>query len=79
MNLTTIRGYNELTIDQRELFILTYSRHMRAMGKDMSFWYPLENVSHVEWDESNQTINVHFENGDWWHYNRNGTWFSGAH
>ena len=70
---TGVPGYAELTDEQRSVLRNTYELHFEALEFDQR--YLIGQVSHVEYDEDEQTVNIHFKNGDWWHYTKSRRWY----
>jgi hypothetical protein len=70
-----VKGYVNLTADQQQLLERVYARHMAAMGTEMRSRYPVDQIKEVKWDKVDRTVNIYFQNGDWWHYNKQGNWY----
>lgn len=68
-------GFNLLTIEQQRLFESVFERHHTGMGAEMRKKYSRNNISKIVWVEEEQCLHVHFVDGEWWHYDLNGTWY----
>jgi hypothetical protein len=64
-----------LTDSQYKLLLHVYAQHNSSMGLEKRKGYMLSDVVKVEWDQAEQTVNVYYKNGDWWHYAKDGTWY----
>lgn len=63
-----------LSDEDYQLFMTTYSSHMRSMGTEMQRKYSTNNIKKVVVRVPGKLIEVHFKNGDWWHY-ESGRWY----
>lgn len=63
-------------LSSREYAILlaTHSMHLRSMGLEKRKNYTLSDIVKVERNYSEKCFNVHYKNGDWWHYRPGGKW-----
>ncbi len=68
-----VKGFNNLTQEQQELFKSTYRVHNSVHGIDYKEeWIPVS----VKWIEGKPSyLKVVFRNRDWLHYTLNGTWY----
>lgn len=57
------------------LLLTIYADHNSSMGMKERNKYTLTNIVKVESSPEEECIKVYYENGDWWHYNYNGTWY----
>ena len=64
-----------LSDEEYTLLLETYSRHNSAFGLEKRKDYTLSDIVKVERDTSENCLNVHYRNGDWWHYLPNRTWY----
>lgn len=58
-----------------KLFLDVYQKHNRSMGIEKRKNYTLSHVVKVERNTEENCLNVHYKNGDWWHYAPNGMWY----
>lgn len=67
----------KLTPEQYNLFIRTHTKHLAAFweGSTEREKRTLEHVKNVKWDRKEGCLKVYFEDGEWWHYTLNGTWY----
>jgi hypothetical protein len=70
-----VKGYSNLTEAQQQLLEHVYDRHTWAMGTEIRIKYTVDQIKEVKWDKVDQTVNIYFKNGDWWHYNSKGEWY----
>lgn len=74
LSMMNVEGYEKLTDEQKDLFDQTYKSHVAMMGADMRKKHTEEHIEKVEWDKSAKCLKVHFDNGDWYHY-QGGDWY----
>lgn len=64
-----------LTDGEYVVLMQVYANHNSSMGLEKRKNYTLSDIVKVERDSEEQCLNVHYKNGDWWHYSVNGTWY----
>ena len=64
-----------LNDDEYKLFLDVYQKHNRGMGLEKRKDYTLSHIVKVERNLEEKCLNVHYENGDWWHYTPKGEWY----
>lgn len=64
-----------LTNDEYTLLLNTYANHNRSMGLKERTKYNLSDIIKVVRNKKENCLDVHYKNGDWWHYCANGTWY----
>ncbi|MFS0820789.1 hypothetical protein [Bacillus sp. 1P02SD] len=64
-----------LNVNEYLLLLKVYAAHNRSMGLEKRKKYTLSNIVKVEKNIKENCLNVHYDNGDWWHYSANGTWY----
>lgn len=74
-HLDGVNGFKQLTADQKELFSRIYDRHMNSFGTQARQKYTIDHLEQIQWDMKDKCLRVYFDNGDWWHYDPNGTWY----
>lgn len=62
-----------LNDNEYKLFLDVYQKHNRSMGLEERKNYTLSHVVKVE--RSKNCLKVYYENGDWWYYAPDGTWY----
>lgn len=63
-----------LTEQEQDLLLTTHDNHTAAMNANERKRYALQQITKVERQKAN-CLNVHFSNGDWFHYTSRGEWF----
>lgn len=63
-----------LTEGEQNLLLTVHGNHTATMSADDRKRYTLQHITKVERHKSN-CLNVHFSNGEWWHYTARGEWF----
>lgn len=64
-----------LTDSEYKLFLDVYQKHIQSMGLEKRKHYTLTNIVKVERNTKENCLNVYYDNGDWWHYSAEGTWY----
>lgn len=64
-----------LTDDEYKLFLRVYQLHNRSMGLSEREKYSLAHVVKIERANKGRSLRVHYDNGDWWYYSFDGTWY----
>ncbi|SET76653.1 hypothetical protein SAMN05216389_12617 [Oceanobacillus limi] len=57
------------------LLLQVYADHNRSMGMEKRKNYTLSNIVKVKRNVKEKCLEVYYENGDWWHYAANGSWY----
>lgn len=73
--LKEVNGYKNLTEEQQQLFERVFASHMAMRGEEAKEKYAAENLKEVKWVAKEKCLKVYYQNGDWWHYLQDGTWF----
>lgn len=58
-----------------KIFAETYAKHNASMGLSERPNYDLSKITKVESNSEENCLNVHYSNGDWWHYTPKRTWY----
>lgn len=66
---------SHLTDQEYSLFLKVYANHNSSMGLEKRKKYTLSDVVKVARNPQEKCLEVHYKNGDWWHYSANGTWY----
>lgn len=57
-------------------FYYVFNRHMKSWSRErMERDYGLKNLVKATWNKEEQCFQVHYKNGDWWHYTLKGDWY----
>ena len=62
-----------LTDSEYKYLMETYAAHNSSMGFEMRKKYSADKIVKVE--RGNGCLHVHYEDGEWWHYTPNRTWY----
>lgn len=73
--MTPIAGYENLTDTQRKIFVNVHKRHLSAMGEVERAKRTLDKVKKLKWNAQDQTVEVYYTDGEWWHYSSKGDWY----
>ena len=63
-----------LTDEDYQLLLSVQAKHSRTMGVSKRENYKVEDIVRVK-KEVPGVLSVHYRNGDWWHYMKDGTWY----
>jgi len=66
---------NDLNEFERNNLLETHKRHLKTMGKEQQAKHQLENITKVERNHEEKCFNVHFDNGEWYHYTLSNEWY----
>jgi hypothetical protein len=66
-----------LTTEQAELFAAVHRNHLAAFEKWSDQWKKriIGKIEKVEWVPEEDCFHVHYDDGEWWHYCRDGSWY----
>lgn len=64
-----------LNDDEYKLFLKVYASHNRSMGLSEREKYTLSHIVKIERSNKGKCLRVHYNNGDWWYYSADGTWY----
>jgi hypothetical protein len=64
-----------LNDNEYKLLLQVYANHNSSMGFKKRVNYSLSHIVKVERNIEEKCLNVHYDNGDWWHYDRDGKWY----
>lgn len=64
-----------LTDGEYLLLLIVYADHNSSMGLEERKSHSLTHIVKVESSQEEKCVKVYYENGDWWHYDYNGTWY----
>jgi len=70
--MVSVKGYSNLTNEQKDLFDSVYKNHIMAMKAEMRKRYSEQHLEKVKADKGG--IKVYFDNGEWFKYLKDGTW-----
>lgn len=66
-----IKGIDKLTEKQIELMNRINKLHTQIVGSDYKEGMKITEV----WIDENKVVCVRLKNGEWYHYNEDGTWY----
>lgn len=69
-----LKGYKELTDDQRNLFDRVYDKHI-MLSIDEFMKYRESNITELEWIKAENCLRIRYKNGHTIHYSNDGTWY----
>ena len=64
-----------LTDNEYKMFLQVYANHNRSMGLAERERYTLSHVVKIERANRGKRLKVYYDNGDWWYYAADGTWY----
>jgi len=73
--MTKLPVAKHLNDDEYKLLLDVYQKHNRSMGLEKRKDYTLTHIVKVERNTEENCLNVYYENGDWWHYAPDRTWY----
>ena len=62
-----------LTDSEYKILLETYAAHNSSMDFNLRDKYSASKIVKVE--RGNGCLHVHYEDGEWWHYTPDGTWY----
>jgi hypothetical protein len=67
----------DLTAELATLFVDTFRKHLSMFERESEAWKKrtIGHVEKIEWNEKSGCLHVHFDDGEWWHYDRDGKWW----
>ena len=71
MDYAKVKGFNDLTEKQKDLFIRTNKHHIGFVGLD----YKKDKEPVAVWVDERNNVCAKLKDGDWYHYLENGTWY----
>jgi len=66
---------DHLSDSEYKMFLQVYGNHNRSMGLEKRKNYTLSDIVKIERDRTGKGLNVYYNNGDWWHYSVDGSWY----
>jgi len=63
-----------LSDGEYRLLLTVYADHNSSMGLEERKNYTLSDIVKVKRNPEENCLDVHYQNGEWWHYYGNGTW-----
>lgn len=66
---------SHLTDDEIKILFMVYYKHNTSIGLKERANYSLSHIVKVERNPKENCLNVYYENGEWFHYCSNGTWY----
>lgn len=65
---------SHLTDNEYKLLLDVYQKHNRSMDFEERKSHTLTDIVKVERNTEENSLIVHYQNGDWWYYTNDGTW-----
>lgn len=76
-----MKGYDKLTVSQKELFEKTYKAHISTMDEKRRIQHSRDKIIEIKWDSEEERLEVYFkwnhpkkdylkvyyDNGEWYH------------
>ncbi|WP_041123077.1 hypothetical protein [Jeotgalibacillus alimentarius] len=70
-----ITAAKHLTDDQYRVLEAVHAKRTRSMGEAERLMYSANNIVKVKFNKKENCLHVHFDDGNWWHYCPDGTWY----
>ncbi|AJD91572.1 hypothetical protein JMA_22550 [Jeotgalibacillus malaysiensis] len=70
-----ISAARHLTDNAYSVLEAVHTKHIKSMGEAERSKYGMENIVKVKFNKKENCLNVHFDDGNWWHYCPDGTWY----
>lgn len=64
-----------LSDGEYRLLLQVYANHNRCKGLEKRKDYTFSDIIKVKRNIEENCLDVHYKNGDWWHYAVDGTWY----
>lgn len=64
-----------LSDGEYKLLMQVYANHNRSMGLERRKQHSLSDIVKVVRNIKEKCLEVHYQNGNWWHYSTDGTWY----
>lgn len=74
-NMNKLPVAKHLTDNEYKMFLEVYAKHNSSMGLEERKNYTLSHVVKIERSIKKNCLKVYYENGEWWHYTTDGTWY----
>ncbi|MBM7581083.1 hypothetical protein [Jeotgalibacillus terrae] len=65
----------QLTDNEYRVLKKAHAKHNGSLGAAEREKYSLNNIVKVEFNKADNCLNVHYDDGNWWHYCPNGSWY----
>lgn len=72
--MENVKGYVDLTDEQKKLLTETYSAHLQCMGTEMQAKHAIEHIKEVKWSAKEKCLQVYFDYGGYYQY-KDCTWY----
>jgi hypothetical protein len=66
---------SHLTDEEYLMLMQVYANHNRSMGLKERVKYSLSDIVAIEKNHNENCLDVHYSNGNWWHYTKDGNWY----
>jgi hypothetical protein len=64
-----------LSDQEYQLLMQVYANHNRSIGLKERVKYSASEIVKVERNAKEKCLEVHYSNGNWWHYGADGKWW----
>lgn len=68
------KAFKNISEEEIEIIRKTNRQHCKALGEKQKEVYAFDNIVRVKRNPAERCWNVHFANGEWYHYGR-GVWY----
>lgn len=67
----------ELTAEQWTIFRYVHNNHLKAYWEDGTERpkRTFDHITNIKWVDKERCLHVHYDDGEWWHYLPDGTWY----
>lgn len=72
LSMSGVRGYDELSEQEKDIFDAVYKRHVASMNQKRRFYFSENHIEEVQTNSGD--IAVYFNNGHCFKYKKNRTW-----
>ena len=72
LSMAEVKGYNNLSECQKDIFDTVYKRHLSSMSSDKRVCYSEKYLEEIQIDSDD--LAIYFNNGKCFKYKRNKTW-----
>lgn len=66
---------SHLSDSEYKLLLHVYANHNRSMGLEQRKQHTLSDIVKVVKNTKKKCLEVHYQNGNWWHYSVDGSWY----
>ncbi|WP_404407680.1 hypothetical protein [Jeotgalibacillus malaysiensis] len=70
-----IPSARHLSDDLYRVLETVHAKRSKSMGEEERGKYGMKNIVNVKFNKKENCLHVHFDDGNWWHYCPDGTWY----